>query len=95
MVCATTGLKGDLDGRQLPEEANHLCGTEIETQRRTLCLVDAMQREHGFGRVDANVFKLGYGRLRSWLFTATNSGTRCRGAVHPNNDRNSELSAFA
>ena len=85
MMPPATGFHGDLGGRQLGEVADHLRAAEIDPQHRPVRLVDAMQREHGFGRVDANALKLGHGRLQSWLLTAPILALRCRGAVHPNN----------
>jgi hypothetical protein len=32
-------------------------------------LVDGVQGENGFGRIDAYALNLGHGRLRSWLLT--------------------------
>ena len=88
MMAAATGFQGNLGGRQLGEEVDHLPAAQIEPQRRPLRLIDAVQREHGFGRVDGNAFILGHGRLRSWLFTAP---SLARDAVGPSTPTMTEV----
>ena len=56
--------------RQLAEKRHHLRAPKIDAQDWPILMVDAMQREHGFGRVDAYALILGHGRLRFWLLTA-------------------------
>ena len=70
VVSAATGFHGDLSGRELLEEKIHLRAAEIDPQHRPVLLIDAVLREDGLGRVDADAFILGHGRLRSWLLTA-------------------------
>src|SRR5208337_6585 len=62
-------FQGDLGRGQLLEEGDHLRAAKIGSQHRMARLVDAMQREHSLGRVDANATNLGHGRLRSWWLT--------------------------
>jgi hypothetical protein len=40
-------------GGKFLEEGNHLATTEFNPQYRPVCLVNAVQREHRLGRVDA------------------------------------------
>ena len=62
-------LQSNLGGGTLAEEGDHLGTTEIDPQHRLAGLVDGVQGENGFGRIDANALNLGHGRLRSWLLT--------------------------
>ena len=71
VMAAAAGLHGDLGAGKLREEGDHLAAVEINAKDRPLGLVDAMQGEHGFGRVDGNAFILGHGRLRSWMVDNT------------------------
>jgi hypothetical protein len=51
-------------------DAHRTRAAEIDSQHRLILLIDAVEGEDGFGRVDANALILGHGRLRSWLLTA-------------------------
>jgi hypothetical protein len=82
MVSTATGFHGNLGGGKLHEEGDDLRAAEIHPQHRSILLIDAVEGEDRFGRVNRNAFILGHGQLRFWLFTAQ-FGTRCRGAVHP------------
>jgi len=48
----------------------HLSATKIDAQHRAIRLIDGVQREHCFGRVDANALDLGHGRLLYWSMTS-------------------------
>ena len=83
MMGTTAGFHGHLNRRELFEEADHLRTAKIDPQRRLVSLVDAVQRENRLRRVDPYPFILRHGRLQL-VVCSSNSGTRCRGAVHPN-----------
>jgi hypothetical protein len=70
MVSAATGFHGNLGGGKLSEEGNELSAAEIDPQHWSVPLIDAMESEDRFGRVDSYAFILGHGRLQFWLFTA-------------------------
>jgi transposase len=70
MVSAATGFHGNLGGGKLREEGDELRAAEIDPQHWSVLLIDAMESEDRFGRVDGYAFILGHGRLRFWLFTA-------------------------
>src|SRR5829696_10471051 len=70
VVRAATGFHGDLGAGALLEEGQHLGTAQIDAQRRPICLVDRVQREHRLGRVDADALNLGHGWLLSWSVTA-------------------------
>ena len=59
-----------IGGWKLLEERHHLRATKVDAQDRPFLLINAMQREHGLGRVDAYAPILGHGRLRIWLLAA-------------------------
>src|ERR1700689_1540341 len=67
---AAAGFQGDFGRWEFLEERDHLRAAKIGSQNRPVLLIDPVQREHGFGRVDGYTFILGHGRLRSWLLTA-------------------------
>jgi len=44
---------------------------QVALEDHAILMVDAMQREDCFGRVDGNSFILGHGRLRIWMVDNT------------------------
>ena len=70
MVRAATVFHGDLGRWQLLRKGGHLRAAEIDSQHRLILLIDAVEGEDGFERVDTNALILGHGRRRSWLLTA-------------------------
>jgi hypothetical protein len=53
-----TSLQSNLGGGTLTEEGDHLGTTEIDPQHRLAGLVDGVQGENGFGRIDAYTLNL-------------------------------------
>ena len=41
-MCATAGFHGDLGGRELFEEGDHLRAAKIDPQHRSVLLIDAV-----------------------------------------------------
>ena len=60
----SAGLHGDLGGGKFPEEGDHLRAAEVGSRYSPAGVVDAVQREDGLGRVDANAGNVRHGRLR-------------------------------
>jgi hypothetical protein len=58
MVGAAARLQRHLRRRQLGEERLHLGPPHVAAQDGLLVLIDAMQGEHGLGRVEANALKV-------------------------------------
>jgi hypothetical protein len=64
MMRAAAGFQNDLGGRKLFEERDQPRSPHVQTQDRLIIgLADAVQGEHGLGRVDGCQLIVGHGRL--------------------------------
>src|ERR1019366_1862613 len=84
---AATGFHDDLGGRKLFEERYQPRPPQIQAQHWLIGLADAVQGEHGLGRVDGYELISGHGRLRVWLVTTPSLACDAGGPSTPTSPR--------